>query len=1051
MEVCRSRKREGSACNYAYKKRVKSPSDDQDSEPYSAGSTNFSSPLDSGFPENGAISSLSGDDAPARRSESCAQEETALPSRVRILEEKVDWIGRELQLIREMLQFITKVMPAASSRQVVLPASDSRSKTVVRGSKRVSTNNKTEKPRRHSLHTKGFIDAQYSLHYDPTKTSNHLNIYPSTGSSDEKNSTLGESENRETNSDSVSKSCSDDYDSDTYADRENINGSGSGEGGTDSNQASREESPNNEFTADASNIKFHGHYVISGLDVIYLWEHGTDEMLPIRLWNESQLESGGEVIKKWQQVINIFKVACNGSLKTFVNKYTNRDGKLMSVSEILASNQEETMINNIGVPANHLSDGSSISSSSLNDLKMGAAHEAAASVPAIPSQLEQKPMPVYILPRKINGQKVSAKDVIRIWEEGFGNIPPVKIWTPNQKLKQQSKISRWKKIVDIFKTECNSNMALFQKRYTNDCGVLMPIATIISKYEQLQSSNDPMKQSIIANVTAPVINIKSDATGAIKTQVTDTLARNGTTSAYDYWRSYKRLDELGREWDFKEAQSCNERRAFTIRQVEDWQRNNIQSTEDESRSERIQSRFLSVPRCFTDQRKSTIARAVPPRHVTSISNLNQIGFQTVVVNSIGKMEPQVLIDEKNVPPINPMQKFKPVENGSVVEASSGSSPPCLTPVNQAVEKGRDPSPSSSESGENSDTYSGKDIDVTGSETSETSARSKSYSPVQTKSSKFVESKEHVYTTASNSLQQNTLTNVSTSMTKFDEQTPATGNRQPDEKYTVLPDSDDPFEVLNLWEHGTEKCPPIRFLTMNDDVIMHPRLVAWRKFIDIFRFHCNSDKQVLIEKYSDDKRRLLKVSEILQRFESTFTHRPYETTTCTMKSPGPPASTPVSTVYQNNHFPTQLDVKKPFVSHSDLYILPRKVNGHKVSARDVIHIWHHGFKNVPPVGSWLPHQKVRQQSKISRWKKIVEIFEVDCNGNMQLFERKYSNKTGDLLPIAAIISKFEAEKNALEFLDLLFNNPVVNGFGGEVASIFKVFAEVVESPLIWKQL
>ena len=81
--------------------------------------------------------------------------------------------------------------------------------------------------------------------------------------------------------------------------------------------------------------------------------------------------------------------------------------------------------------------------------------------------------------------KVSARDVIQLWEYGMGEVPPIKAWTKAQKFKQQSKISRWKKIVDIFKYQCNSDMRKFEEIYADGHGCLLPVAAITNRFETL--------------------------------------------------------------------------------------------------------------------------------------------------------------------------------------------------------------------------------------------------------------------------------------------------------------------------------------------------------------------------------------------------------------------------------------------------------------------------------------------------------------------------------------------------------------------------------------
>lgn len=925
-----------------------------------------------------------------------------------------------------MLQFITKVMPGSALDR---PPFDNLLK---------ANNFKNEcngQMPSFTGYSSGFskVDSDSPINYASSSMS-----VPSTANGrstkiSSQNGDNSEVEPRDSNSDCGTKSPSEDLDSDGFGERI----SSSQEGGPASNLTSAQ-TPTEDFARDTqlqgySNSPNDVHFLksesVSAVDVIYLWEHGTDEMLPIRMWDEAQLSRGGEVIKSWHQIITLFKEGCGGNLEMFVDKYSNADGKLMSVSDILAVSQKLIVGNGVYKAGSEITQSSPIASNNNNLERTSPSRSTLnAAMTQFPANVfkAEPGTPLYTLPRKINGQKVSAKDVIRIWEEGFGSIPPVKLWIPNQKLKQQSKISRWKKIVDIFKSECNGNMKMFEHRYSNECGILLPIAAIITKYEQCQPGIDSMKQPTMSNINQSVFNV-SQTTVNVR-QPSAMKNEFPREDADRYWGSYKRLYELGKEWDYKKAQSCSDRRAFTIRQVENWQRNSIQSSADRrhkslsslSEGQRevrtsINGRHDSTRSCPDQQQlhKKNNAK-IPEAASSSVIRVN--ASDSTINNKSGALSRQSNdFDNKNstvslkgynavrgvdlgVPQKNHLHTMEDLDESSPVPES-----------------------------ENSDTSSNRDIDITGTESSVSVAPSECYGLPND----YVDSNEdklekaHYSMSSISGISQSQRSRQSStnsseipreepkSVIMFerdgcDATTSSTATNVRNSSCTVLPESDDPFEVIKLWETGSENCPPIRFLDVNDDEMRHSRLVAWRKFIDIFNYHCNSDKQILAQKYSDEQGRLLRVSEILHLFEATHLLHPLEPQRSPIQD-SLPATRP-AVPYKPN--PPMLDMNRANPD-TNVYILPRKINGHKVSARDVIHIWHHGLKHVPPVGTWLPQQKVRQQSKISRWKKIVEIFEVDCNGDMQRFEAKYSSKMGDLLPIAAIISKYEAEKSTLD--------------------------------------
>ena len=934
----------------------------------------------------------------------------------------MDWIGHEVQLIREMLQFITKVMPGS---QLDRPSFDNLMKA--NGFK----NECSGQIPPFTGYSSGFskVDSDSPINY----ASSSLSV-PSTanGASTKVSSQNGENsevEPRESNSDSGTKSPSDDFDSDGFGERN----SSSQEGGPASNLTSAptpsedfaRDTPPQGYTNSPNDVHFLKSESVSAVDVIYLWEHGTDEMLPIRLWDEAQLSRGGEVIKSWHQIITLFKEGCGSNLRVFVDKYSNADGKLMSVSDILAVSQKLNVASGGYTASSEMTQASPVATNN-NNLEMSSPNRSTlnAAVTQFPNTvLKTEPgTPLYTLPRKINGQKVSAKDVIRIWEEGFGSIPPVKLWTPNQKLKQQSKISRWKKIVDIFKSECSGNMKMFEHRYSNECGILLPIAAIIAKYEQCQPGLDSLKQPTMSNVNQSIFNVSQTTVNV--THPSAMKSEFPRENADRYWGSYKRLYELGKEWDYKVAQSCSDRRAFTIRQVENWQRDSIRSSADRRRK--------SLSSISEAQRE--VETSISQRHDSTRSYLDQqqlhknnANIPEAASSVIQASASDSTINNDSCAPSLQGNDFHKSSTMSINEYNAAIGVDLAVAQNRLHTLEDLDGPSPVPDSENSDTSSNRDVDITGTESSVSVAPSECYglpNDYVDLNEEKVE-KGHNSMSSSSGISQSQRSRQSSTngseipreepksviMFEGDSRDATTGNPATNVRNSscsVLPESDDPFEVIQLWETGNDHCPPIRFLDVNDDKIRHPHVVAWRKFIDIFNYHCNSDKQILAQKYSDEQGRLLRVSEILHLFEATHLLPPLEPQRSPIQD-SLPATRPAASYKQTA---PMLDMKRANPD-TNVYILPRKINGHKVSARDVIHIWHHGLKHVPPVGTWLPQQKVRQQSKISRWKKIVEIFEVDCNGDMQRFEAKYSSKMGDLLPIAAIISKYEAEKSTLD--------------------------------------
>lgn len=937
----------------------------------------------------------------------CSFEDKTIETRLDNFEEKISWVVQELQMIRKTLEFTTKTLQSTISRSVSMQNKENTLKPIHPNKPHV--NGVSYQPpaiRPYPVNPKGLsnVSTQFTAHYPSSQltngsTSDKRDDYQSNGSSDEKVSFPEDCENRESQSETASKSLSDDYDSDIQTERSRTSGDGN-----ESNQSSRDWNIYNEFMTKAPQLQNLHSDSISCLDIIYLWEYGTDEMLPIRLWNEAELETGGEVIKKWQQIMHLFKENCKGNLRTFVTKFTGADGKLMSLRDVLTSRGQD-LVNNNNLEAldTKLSDNYSVTSGSQSQMGSKIAPYQGASTTTNSSstslQCDSKNDPCFILPRKINGQKVSAKDVIRLWEDGFCNVPPIKTWTPSQKLKQQSKISRWKKIVDIFKSECNSDMTVFEQAYKNECGTLLPIAAIISKHEHNQSALDMTGQSTMSTINTSALDLKVEN---FKTSLSDGSEK--VQRLQDFRSPCNRLHELAREWDLVEAQSCKDRRAFAIRQVENWQRNIIQPSENVTGPEHLQNSNSALQKTFDGNVDNIEDKAVP-----HMKHANMLDAYLMKNNAIARKEVGNVdfakgdfiknAAQNHVETFQTNDRYNPnIRSSSCSEARKESEESSMSDI--------------------SDNSSCKDIDVTGSISSESLAPSKSYSPVLSKSSKSGKEVKISPINPETNVQSSALTQGATGqLINCVRVSDAENSAQVayhnltnavSELCTVLPETDDPLEVLNLWEHGSDRCPPLRFLAMKPELIRDSRLVAWRKFISIFHYFCNGDKQALLQKYSDEHGRLLGVSDILQGFGSVLSLRQPPNVVATNAL----ASQSSASSFNITQTKDQLDIKVPR-NEINMYTLPRKINGHKVSAKDVIHIWNHGLKNIPAVKLWLPNQKVRQQSKISRWKKIVEIFEVDCGCDLQSFEQKYSNKSGDLLPIAAIIAKYEAEKTAVD--------------------------------------
>ena len=227
-------------------------------------------------------------------------------------------------------------------------------------------------------------------------------------------------------------------------------------------------------------------------DVIRLWKNGTEGMSPIQKWTSAQKLPQKSKISRWRKLVRIFDVICKGDMRSFVERYTDAKGKPMSVSAILdmhsndnsISYTDEDMDDIVCEDIKQVVEGIEDSNSSLSTWAENSDSDSCSGS----SRQERKCQHSYVLPGKVKGKKITARDVIRIWNKGIGHIPPIKQWSPAQKMRQQSKISRWKKIVDIFHEDFKGNFKEFQKKFSDSKGMLLPVSTILSIAEKSKAS-----------------------------------------------------------------------------------------------------------------------------------------------------------------------------------------------------------------------------------------------------------------------------------------------------------------------------------------------------------------------------------------------------------------------------------------------------------------------------------------------------------------------------------------------------------------------------------
>jgi len=211
---------------------------------------------------------------------------------------------------------------------------------------------------------------------------------------------------------------------------------------------------------------------------------------------------------------------------------------------------------------------------------------------------------------------------------------------------------------------------------------------------------------------------------------------------------------------------------------------------------------------------------------------------------------------------------------------------------------------------------------------------------------------------------------------------------------VLPDSMTIKEAITFWEKGSNDFPPVRTWTRPQNSIQTDLIMKLERLYSVYTERFHNDIDALLACSLDEENHEISIEQFIGKYQDVkFSQTPTSTNASSM-------------TFDFSHHKT--------ISQSTdaLYLLPRKINGRKVSAKDVLQLWYHGLNKIPPVKLWSPQQKAVQQSKISRWKKIVELFEQEFNGDWDKFHKHFSNNLGQLLPITAIITKHEEETRSM---------------------------------------
>lgn len=514
----------------------------------------------------------------------------------------------------------------------------------------------------------------------------------------------------------------------------------------------------------------------------------------------------------------------------------------------------------------------------------------------------------YELPRR-----VSAKEVLNLWEHGCEEFPPLKDWTPTQKLKQQSKISRWKKLVDIFKVDYGGEMKRFEESFSDARGEILPVTTILSLYETQQTP------AFLGKINFDLEEAFASSGDKVDTQEVDEDAKKVVRKSLD-----------------SEAKDPEDVEINTKPKLEKGADSSVTPASSEVR--------YYLPRKVTP---NDIVRLweegcdeFPP--VCQWSRAQKIGQET----KIFRWRKIVEIFNKDC-----------IRNWDTFYTKYSNDRGHLLAISSIIAK---------YDAENATT--GPIFDIP-------EARSRLSSIVDDQEDSL---------TGEVSLSAAPLNGAGG--VKLEGSSPGEGSSH------ILPRKVTAKDIIKLWETGYGDLPPLHKWTPAQKAGQRSKFSRWTKIYDIYKYHCKGDLSLFESKFSDERGELYPVTTIVAMFDA-------------WESPSS-LSSPFA-----GAFPDQKTGEAP---ESKIYQLPRKV-----TAKDVVQLWEEGCELFPPVSKWPKIHKVGHETKLFRWKKIVDIFRKDCGGSWENFEERFSNAKGELLPISAILSKYDLENEPPSYLPKKF--------------------------------
>ena len=642
----------------------------------------------------------------------------------------------------------------------------------------------------------------------------------------------------------------------------------------------------------------------------------------------------------------------------------------------------------------------------------------------------------FTLPRR-----ATARDIIRLWEEGSRALPPVKNWSPAQKMKVQSKLARWKKIIDILKTDCNGDMTLFEEKYSNGNGDLLPVTTILALHENQLSSQFLSKG--FCNVKQNTIELKSPAgcknefvnepnvEGSISQEAA--IPDDEATNRYVLPRKVTARDVV-HLWDV----GCDEFPPIAM-----WSK--AQKIGQETKIFRWK-KIVDLFKIDCDSDWELFCE----RYSNDKGDL--LPLATILAKHEAMYAQDHVIPEKQ-PPATTHNSVTPIATPTTKHATTASppdTPKSITPATSESLK-LEKSPRDPDNVILPRKVTAFEVVRYWTDGCETFGPVKDWTRTQkmgqeTKISRWKKIYEIFRFQCCRDWdefcrryanQRGELLPIATILAKYEAENPtgAPSYKQhenesheditpgfasqvigegcatsfTDNGYTlpqpvdvdiivtdageyVLPEQLTAVEVLSLWEHGTQQVPPMR--SWSEEQTQQPELLDnIRRVAEIFERDCDSHFRRFLDRFSDTDGELLPITGIIYSSHC----RKYS---------------PYFTEYQKS--------VKHSRSRGEQYELPKRVG-----AKEIVWLWDHGCRDFPPVKTWSSAQKLRYTTKLSRWRKIADIFNEKCDSNWRIYEEKYSNVNGELLALSTVIS-MQDDTESESYASMIKRSPEHNG-------------------------